>query len=248
MPEYYDDFDRPDALTLGADWDFGTNDWEIDAGWAKPVNDNVPPSAIPYQTVAFYRYRAHDHRQIVEAYVKTDIGMERGVGIIAANQSSSSGSGNYGAIFWGATQGIGLVHSLAGIPGALAEVHVAEPNMEGILRLEVDHPNVRVHWLGILRIEYISPFNPPWITGSYAGIWARDRGSIDWWRLSWAARSPDAEGKSVYEVADGNGEIHACVVNDVSAIPGMSEDADGIIHVEAPRTATDLGDGVLLIE
>ena len=52
----------------------------------------------------------------------------------------------------------------------------------------------------------------------------------------------------MYLTADENGNIYATVTNDYSTIPGMSEDLNGIITITPPRTVTDLGDGVLLIE
>ena len=54
-------------------------------------------------------------------------------------------------------------------------------------------------------------------------------------------------GNPVYLIADKNDNHYATVVNDVTAVPGVSEDENGIIKVEPPATAQNLGNGVLLI-
>jgi len=70
----------------------------------------------------------------------------------------------------------------------------------------------------------------------------------DVWSPYWDDFFPPIKELPVYLVADEDGEIHATVTNDVSAVPGVEEGDDGIITVTAPATATNLGDGVLLIE
>jgi len=68
---------------------------------------------------------------------------------------------------------------------------------------------------------------------------------FDNWRLEYPSRKENP----VYLIADQNNNHYATVVNDVSALPDVEEDDNGIIVVGAGATSVEnLGNGVLLIE
>lgn len=124
--------------------------------------------------------------------------------------------------------------------------NLASVNIPGLstLRVDIDGNTFHVYADGVFLFSVTDAV----ISGTYYGLRSfhnNCRASYyDWWELSWRG----GEDNPVYLTTDDSGEIYPTVTNDVSGIAGVSEDNDGVIHIEAPRVATDLGDGVLLVE
>ena len=247
MADYLDDFERPDAPTLGSDWDRPghppTAWWAIVSGRAR-VSTLLPP-ALWYNILAYYRYPATGKAIYTEAEValqganQAAIMIYLGVGNLFTLGSSWSGGVR---TVYRAFQAGPFAHSWP----------VTEES--GILRLAFDGiTTFTCYWNGLLEYTYTGAFpsvdiNYGHIWISYAATYGGGYPYYEWWLLGPKSKKD----KPVYLVGqkDGaeDGIIHACVTNDTSAVPGVTEDEDGIITVVAPRTVSSTGDGVLVIE
>lgn len=250
---YYDPFNRANAGTLGPDWPFGATNFSISANWASP---NIPASwrlGIWHQPVASSSY-------FCEAYVRIPAAAPGLIGVLLGAEDPADPTHNLGAPNWrncfrgyfgwdGIPQKVLVIASAVG--AVIGSCAYPGPELEGTLRLEIEPRFVtartlRLYFNNTLYVTAFSVAGAVW-TGLYGGIQANytvAKPTIDWWRMCWGRK----EDSPVYLTTDDSGEIYPTVTNNVDGIAGVSEDGDGVIHVEAPRVATDLGDGVLLVE
>lgn len=261
MPYLSDDFNRPDAPTLGVNWYETTYVGGTSfADWSIKSNTAVLATVARTER-ALYRTVVPSNNYEVSAEIENTLGINGIAGVIARAPSLTP-LNDYLQGYVGCIRRVNppppgvtgiyqlMVYGLLGFAVAGIGAFCTLPT-NGIIKLRISGNTLTLYHNGINVLQYVDGPNL-WPTAGYAGIFGYSfftvlggtKSDFDWWNVG-----PISAGeKPVYLVGDDAGNIYPTVVNNTAAVPGVTEGDDGIITVVAPRTVTDLGDGVLLVE